>query len=351
MSDLTKYHPFNGMKALVHVEYWSSIKDGIIPPPRFVSIDPCGVCDYACPFCNAANTMAQSSKRMDVQMIDDIINLLAEWKTRAVCVGGGGESLLNPNTSYLINKLADNKLDIGVVTNGTHIQDHIDALSRCKWVGISMDAGTRPTYMKMKGISTDKWDKVIENIKLLSTKNVEVTWKFLIHPDNYKEIYDACKEAKQSGCNLIHIRPGSHTWFSKKDDKSFEFNSNSVGIAKEQITNARKDFETDNFKIYAVEDKFSATWGIKKSFSKCYAVFVTCFIDSEGKVGLCCDRRGDDHIILGNLTNIRQMWGSAKHIDIQKNIQVNKCPRCTMTHVNEIFENVIMEDKMFYNMY
>jgi hypothetical protein len=44
-------------------------------------------------------------------------------------------------------------------------------------------------------------------------------------------------------------------------------------------------------------------------------------------------------------------WGSKKHWDIHSQIDVSACPRCTLGHVNEIFENVIIEDKMLYNMY
>lgn len=43
---MNKYHPFNGLKTLVHVEYWKPIVENrIVPPPRNVSIDPCSICD------------------------------------------------------------------------------------------------------------------------------------------------------------------------------------------------------------------------------------------------------------------------------------------------------------------
>ena len=40
-----------------------------------------------------------------------------------------------------------------------------------------------------------------------------------------------------------------------------------------------------------------------------------------------------------------------KHKFIQQNIDIKFCPRCTYSNVNEIFENVIIEDKMMYNLY
>ncbi len=351
MSIDNKYHPFNSLKSLTHVEYWKPILSRRIPPPRLVSIDPCGFCDYACPFCNSAEIMQQHSAKMSMEMMAKIVTLLSEWKTKAVCVGGGGESLLNENVSYLLTKLVELGIDVGVVTNGTHIPQHLDALSKCKWVAISMDAGCKETYMKMKGISSDKWEYVIQNIRLLSRTGVETTWKFLVHPENYAEILDACIAAKQAGCTQIHIRPGSHTWFSPRENKSFLFPAGAVDFAREQIREAKSRLQDDTFRVYAVEDKFNSQWGIKKSFSKCYAVFTNCFIDAKGTVGLCCDRKGDPHLILGTLDDIREKWGSNEHWKIHEHIKVEHCPRCTLVHVNEIFENVIIDDKMFYNMF
>lgn len=345
----TKYHPFNGSKALVHTEYWKPIiEDGIVPPPRFISIDPCGVCDYRCPFCNAAEVMREHSSIMSIEIMNQIIDIIYKWNVRAICIGGGGESLLNENTSYLIDSLYK-KCKIGVVTNGTHIPQHFKSLIKCKWVGISIDAGSSELYMKMKGISSDKWNMVMENIKMISNQEVEITWKYLLHPMNYNEVYPAIKKAKEIGCNVIHIRPGSNPWFIGGD--SFDFTESMVNECITQIEQGIKDFEDASFKVFYVVEKFGKNWKVKKSFSKCYAVYTTCYIDSNGNIGLCCDRRGDPRIILGNIKHINELWGSPKHKDIQKKIQVEFCPRCTYTHVNEIFENVIIKDMMLYDMY
>ncbi len=43
-----------------------------------------------------------------------------------------------------------------------------------------------------------------------------------------------------------------------------------------------------------------------------------------------------------------EMWGSQKHIDLVSDVNVRKCPRCTYSHINEIFENVIIKDNMGY---
>jgi len=349
-----KYNSFNSMKALVHVEYWQQVIDsGIIPPPRFVSIDPCGICNFHCSFCNASKVMTESKDKMTIKIIENLLSLLKFWGVRSGCVGGGGESLLNPNTYYLIDQLYLRGIDIGVVTNGSCIDD-IATLLKCKWIGFSMDAATHKTYSLMKGVPESWFDRVLSNIQYLTSKGTEISYKYLLHPNNCTEIYDACKIAKEIGCDLVHIRPGAEPWFS--NDRSWEFSGSQIEQIQRDIVRARENFEDENFKVYGITHKFSPTLGIKKSFKKCYACFTTCVISPNGDVGICCDRRGDTTTVLGNINTDSDVmeasgWGSKKHWDIHSQIDVSACPRCTLGHVNEIFENVIIEDKMLYNMY
>lgn len=88
----------------------------------------------------------------------------------AVCIAGGGEPLINPAIADFIDRLIQNGIEVGVVTNGLMIYRYIDALSQCTWIGVSIDAATRETYNKLKGLppDNDTFDRVIENISILS---------------------------------------------------------------------------------------------------------------------------------------------------------------------------------------
>lgn len=351
---IDKYNPFNSLKVLAHVEYWKPIKDGIIPPPIFVSIDPSGNCNYRCPHCNADDSLSKTANhKLSISDIDQILDILRDWKTRTVCIGGGGESLMNPNTGYLIDLLVHAKIRIGVVTNGYLIDRFLPNLGLCKWVGVSMDAATPATYAKVKGMSESTMDHVLGNMRKLINgrtvkNNPEVTYKYLIHPNNYNEIYDAAKIAKDIGCDLVHFRPGADPWFDIGRGE-FNFTEKMVEEGKEQIERARADFEDKDFKVYGIMHKFGMNWNIKKSFHHCYAGYVTGFISSQGIFGLCCDRRGDPKVELCHISDVKNSWGGRRHLEIMNEIDVSKCPRCTYSHVNEVFENVILEDRMMYD--
>jgi MoaA/NifB/PqqE/SkfB family radical SAM enzyme len=340
---IDKYNPFNGDKALCHVDRWKLVKKGIVMSPVFVSLDLSEVCNLNCTFCNARKV--RGKVKMDRATIDKAVGVLARWGTRAVCIGGGGESTLNPNIGYAIKRLHEHGVSVGIVTNGVKIP--LINPEFVSWIGVSVDAATNKTYGKIKGCRPATFDKVIENIKFFKKHypSIELTYKFLLHPLNEREVKDAIGLAKEIGCDRIHIRPGSYAWFDKTG-KQFEFKVDSYRLTEEDIDRGRLINESENFRVHAVYEKFNRMFKPKIPFDRCYAGFATCYISPRGGVGLCCDRRGDKKMMLGNLDNIEQRWGSQMHRNILKSVDVLMCPRCTYSHVNQIFENVIMEDRM-----
>jgi hypothetical protein len=69
-------------------------------------------------------------------------------------------------------------------------------------------------------------------------------------------------------------------------------------------------------------------------------------------LGLCCDRRGDNDLLLGenleNVWEVSELWGADKHWNIFDMINVKTCPRCTYQPHNQIYEHVISSDNMTY---
>lgn len=338
---VSKYNPFNGDKALKHVRYWQPIKEMLVPPPILVSLDLCGKCNLKCTFCNAGRV--KDGTIMSRETMDRICRVLSNWRTKAVCLGGGGESSINPDMMYVVEKLNNIKIKVGLITNGVLFPRIIPR--GLDWIGVSVDAATRETYKKIKGC--DRFDRVIDNIQLLkgALPKTEITFKYLLHPLNEKEVYRAIQLASEIGCNRIHIRPGSYAWFDTKG-KQFEFRERDYEDVESDVRLGKTVFEINGFTVHAVTEKFNRMFKPKLTFDKCYAGFTTCYFAPDGKVGLCCDRRGDRRMMLGNVDTIEALWGSKKHFEIINRVDVKKCPRCTYSHVNQIFENVIMEDRM-----
>lgn len=355
---LDKYNPFNPLKILKHITYWENILEKI-PPPIFVTVDPINSCNFNCRYCNSAKVKNNDIKMNKSYMIY-LANLLADWGVKAICIAGGGEPLLNNDLPSFLNRCKIRNLKTAIVTNGSMIDKFIPYLIDCTWVGISIDAATDDTLKKLKNTSDGMFQKIIDNIKKFveyrnaQKSKVQIGYKFLIHPYNYREILDASKIAKDIGCDLIHIRPGGNPWFEldniNKDE--FNFNKDIIDSANYLIKRAKYLYEDDNFKIYDMMYKFSDEWRPKITYNKCYALHTNCYFSPDKKLALCCDRRGDKNLELcevnesATVEDLNIAWRSDRHKDITRTINVHNCPRCTYAHVNEIFENVILEDKM-----
>ena len=385
----SEFNPFNSWKLLAQVPRWKRILSwkegqGALPPPTTVSVDPANICDLRCSQCNAYKLMSQTNQVMSKDALMELADFLGSWeaegfKVKSTCVGGGGSPLLNPHTGDFINRAVDNGVKVGVVTNGTHIHKHLEALCNCDWVGVSVDTAYQHTYREIKG--ADKFPQVVQNIRALVQKANSNPWKYnlgapgngrgvffkyLLRPETVSEVYHAAKLAKGLGCKGIHIRPIAPPFSDLEEAAKTgaaipnRFSEEDIEVFRERLTSARA-LEEDNFKVYGITHKFDGTFNPSKGFSKCSAAYISCVVmPPSSKVGAmtdkarydisnCCDRRGDDQLTVKNLTSASQIaeyWGSNKHRKTAEAIDVTKCPRCTLSPHIKIYDNVVVKDNM-----
>ncbi|MDL1970806.1 MAG: radical SAM protein [Candidatus Desulfofervidaceae bacterium] len=377
-SCLKRWNPFNSYKLLAHVLRWKEIKKGnAIPPPVLVTIDPINACNLQCIWCNANYILRKNKEKISKEVLSQIADFLGKWQDKegwrveAVCIAGGGEPLLHPDFSLLVERLLANNIAVGVVTNGTCIDKHIEALAECTWVGVSIDAGSPETFNKLKNRNghIDWFSKVLDNIQHLvdyaykhrtklafDSPGYGVSYKYLLHPENVHEVYQAARIAKEVGCKNFHLRPVGAPW-DKLNTNFVTFTSEMIKEYQNQIEKARQ-LENKDFGVYGVTHKFGPNFTRQHNFKKCYAIFMTGVFmpPTDGKEGftlnLCCDRRGDGALELikdnDDPWEIAKLWGGPKHWEIFERIKVDDCPRCTYAPHNEIYENVIMKDSMTY---
>lgn len=349
----SRFNPFNTSKVIKHVEHWKGISvdhtgfKKTLPPPVAVTVDLSNRCNLKCPYCNAKKVFGNTD--MSPEWMLTLPMFLKEWGVKAVTVAGGGEPLMNKDAAMFFYSCKNSKLPVALLTNGTRLDFFRDCIrDTCDWIGVSVDAGTPETYAKIKSVPQDTFDKVMSNISMLTYDGVDVTYKFLITADNINDIYKAVFCAKRTGCRQIHIRPMGRTWF---DDTKGYFTEGDVEHALGEINRARKDYETDRFKIYGVTHKFGNDWGVENDFCECWASLMYLVIQPNGIISTCCDRRGDEKTILAKDLNspldIRKHWGGDRHFKMFKDIDVKKCCRCTFAIHSQIYECMVLEDKTF----
>jgi len=352
------YNPFNSMKVLIWREHLEGIVRQEFLPPVTADTDPTNLCNYNCIWCNAYDYRTQGKYTIPESHLIKLADFYKEWGVYSTCVAGGGEPLLNPGLNAFLERLHQNGIESGVITNGSLMTDeHIDTIARaCRWCGFSMDAGLSETYAEVKGISDKKYFyRVVENIRKLTKKveelgtNCDVAYKFLLHPLNALEVFKAAELAKSIGVKDFHLRPvgwDNLTITKGKGQISFD---NLLGQIDKQIE-ASMRIENEHFHFYGIRHKFNPHLKRKVNFTRCWAPPLLATFGADGKCHLCFDLRGYNELIMCNHypdpREVLKFWGSQAHKDMMKKIDPKACPRCTFGPYNEIIEQVFMKDNM-----
>lgn len=359
-----EYSGFNDWKILGHYDHLKKIQGWYegkneLPPPIAVDTDPGGSCQQTCVFCNTKAHRNDVSQNIPKEHLLNLAFFYKNWGVKSTCVAGGLEPLVNPAVKEFLPLLKKLEVESSMITNGIGLTEEISyILSECsRFCGISFDGICPETYKKIRGIDT--FNKVLTNIKNLNkirektNSTLDVNIKTLIHPYNYKELFETAVLAKEIGCSGIHIRPAAledvPMVYNPMEETNFnlkEYNK----IVNEQIEKCFS-LESENFKVYAVKHKFGENLKKTVKFSKCLTTPVAGVFGADGIFHLCFSRRGI--FKLGNHypdpENIAKLWGSEQHRKLIESINPDSCCRCAFTRYNEVIENCILQDKIFKN--
>lgn len=354
-----KYNSFNSYKGLTYCQNYKAIVDWMnganyLPPPIECNLDPIAECNLRCYFCitqRYLRTHREEVGEMRTLPLDYMLRLvdfLAEWGVRGLCISGGGEPTLHKDLPALITYAAG-KMDVALVTNGTVRNEELsEAMMLCRWVAFSVDAADRETYQKVKGKYSFNW--VIENIRYTAVPSlgskVDLCFKFLILPENQHQIYDACKLARGLGVQDFHARPVD---FERKDIEGHKKLTLDRDLIEEQFAKCH-ELETDNFHVYTVTHKYDPEFHVKHDFVKCLATPLVLPILQDGNAYICVDKKMESEFKLGSCypdpENILKWWGSDEHRNLIKGVNINECSRCTWSQYNAQIAEVVIKDGM-----
>ncbi len=359
-------HPFNSWKALVHGKHFEAILNEQYLSPVVVNLDVSGTCNFSCLHCHH---QAQIGKDRSMPFLDERLArtfpaFMENWKIngerpRACCiVGSKGDALLWDGLPKLLRDLHFAGVEVGLVTNGYACSNGlIDSMVHyCKFIGFSMDAGDRTSYDKIHRPPDDAWHRVTVNLREIVRRIAhygfrnDTCYKFLILPDSCHTLYRACELAKDIGVRWMQIRPAD---LSENQRKRIDIDG-----VNYQIEHAMNDLnEPGKFEIVGIRHKFSPDF--KRVLPDyCWLTALTVTITSDGKCWPCVDRRWDEKTLLadclsgGGWQELREVWGSAKHIRIVHNI-INRCGegpecgiRCSNFGYDVLFRRVFLQDDM-----
>lgn len=362
-SEKSKYNSFNSYKGLTWfdshykpIANWWSGTSNFLPPPIELSLDPGHLCNFNCPHCNAQryliinkDEVPEDKKLMTREHLRRLIDFMAEWGVRGVCIGGGGEPLMNKAVWDLPSYIVSKGMKCSFATNGSLINEEVaKEMMNCRWVGVSVDSGTRETFQKVHGV--DCFEQVIENLKLLvrmknaTGSKIDIAYKFLITPENWGDLYEACKLAKEIGVRDFHARPVD---LERKDfEQAMKLN---YDIEKIQglFEKCHELEDGDNFRVFTVMHKYDPNFRVMHTFKNCISSPLMIQCCSDGNIYVCADHRIEPRFKLcshfPNPEEIKNIWGSEKHRALLKSICVDReCGRCTYGEYARQIEELAM---------
>lgn len=358
----TRYNSFNSYKGLTYYENyknivaWLNSETNKLAPPVECNLDPFAECNLNCYFCITQRYLRTNRaevgemRTLPTEYMLRLVDFLAKWGVRGLCISGGGEPSLHKGIASVIEATVG-QMDVAFVTNATLIDDKLaEALMLCRWVALSIDSSNRNTYRAVKG--KDYFQEATGGVEKLTKlrartgAKVDLCFKFLILPENQLSIYDTCKLAKELGVQDFHARPVD---FERKDivgNKQLVINKD---IVEEQFAKCHQ-LEDRNFHTYTVTHKFDPEFHIKHDFKKCLATPLVIPILQDGNAYLCVDKKMESKFRLGSCypepEQILTWWGSKGHRQMIRSVNIEECSRCTWSQYNRQVEEAVIEDKM-----
>ena len=208
---------YGDLKLLSHPEKLKSFLENKITSPIYIRIKPTNKCNHNCEFCSYNPVTGDLAVRDELNRTDEIprekmLEILDDLKdigVKAITYSGGGEPLIYPHISEIMQKTLDCGINLSIITNGQELNGKkADILSKANWVRISSDAGDAESFSKIRKVPKDYFYELtsnIENFAKIKNSKCELGVNFVVHKNNSDQVYRSVEHFKDLGCNHIKI--------------------------------------------------------------------------------------------------------------------------------------------------
>ena len=348
---------YSSFKAAKYPEKIEQIRKDELPAPTQVQVDLTNVCNLNCSFCfyrqtwNGGMLIDEWNNKLFIptknviEMLDD----MQEMGIKGLHVTGGGSPECHPDFDYIIDEGLKREFEMAIATNGTLLNEkRLEKLVKFKWIRFSVDTSNAETFKIIKGAGTGTFDKVINNIKrlvvlrkeykdVLTPEDCIIGFSVIVCNENWKEIFECAKLAKELGCQNIRYSL-AHT---PQGDKIFEGD----WIKIEELLENAKKLEDDTFKVFSFKNRINELRGDYGPQMCNYHHFVAAV--SPTGVYPCCFFKDKSRYNFGRLQDQRfiDIWYGEKRKEFIKRINKFGCTGwCWMRDKNNFINYLLEED-------
>jgi MoaA/NifB/PqqE/SkfB family radical SAM enzyme len=302
--------------------------------PWVIEMDPTTACNLACHDCISANLLNQGG--IGRERIKELAREFKEMGVRAVVLIGGGEPMAHPEFGTLVDYFYENDIHVGLTTNGTLIERHLDRLAtKTKWVRISVDAGSDEIFKEFRPSPSGKslFSTVVEGMrKLGQAKRTKFGYSFLVLQKpagthkigggqnmltNAHDIEKAAHLALDLNCDYFEVKP-SFDMMHFLQNQTNEL-SEIVRVQMQKIAH----LASDKFKIvspYTLNEALRGAATQPKEYHRCLTTEIRTVVTPSG-VYVCPYHRGNANMRIGDINNdsLQSVWnGERRRLIIQQ---------------------------------
>ena len=355
---------YSTSKALFHKEKILQLQKGKMIVPTEIQVDIEAFCNDNCSFCSYRKEDGYNNEMLkmiegepstdnkpigkpsvDSRIPDDIVldipRQMKEAGIMACEVTGGGEPTLHPKFTEFYRLLGEHGRDIGLVTNGSHLNDErIKLIQKYGlWVRISMDSATSDTHKLIHRTPNSDFERRINNIKkLLDGKrdNLIVGISFIITPENVNEIESAARLFAKIGVN--HIR---FSWMFDRQGTA-GLTEKQIADCLELIPKLQSELDTDSFKIFNEKNRIQL-YVTKNDFKTCNFQKFVIAIGADSGCYPCCIMKYNKDYEYGNLkkNTLHEIVTSMNTEEFMKALDPSRCYPCWLSPRNASITNAI----------
>lgn len=277
-------------------------------------------CNNNCPACVGVKENGSELTWDEIKMI---VSGLRNLGNRGVIVSGGGEPLLHPKFIDTLELIKESGMEIGLNSNGLAL-DREKALAiakYCTYFRISLDAGTPEMYKKTHGMNEKCFNKVVENIKLMSDVKKETgsavsfTVGFLTGAETLCDMEEFVRICKENGAGAAQFRP---------------FTGDNTDITDEYLRLSKK-YNDGDFHVAASLQKYEKFDEKQcRKYDKCRGMFFSTVVTADAKMFACLHHRQDNKYLIGDMRGegktLEEVWNSYRKWMVYEQIDVSLCP-------------------------
>lgn len=341
-------HQFSSWKILRHLDRIVEWQRTGLSRPITYELDMTNACNSKCPFCFGFYSPSDISS-LGWDEAKDIIDQIKAFGGKGLTFTGGGEPLCNPATIRAVKYARRKGLDVGFITNGILLNKENAAVlaDTCTWVRVSLDAGSKKTYLLTHGLDGDTFETVVRNTRTLveakrkQRSGVTIGTGFLTFGRAAGDMRAFTRVSRGIGVDYAQFRPLLKRFRYK------EFNGAPEPGILERLNDCRT-LATGDFKVLCSIHKYESMkkGAVSRGYGRCYGHNFAAVISANAKMYLCCHMRGIEKYCIGDLkrSTLEKIWGSRRRKAVSANIDFSDCPLlCRCDGFNTLLWNMTRE--------